>query len=70
MAKYMHSKIFQCKGWLQDIRTMGMMPCKFNVLVSNDKHCTVSVVPDEKADIPIQYCVDFTKVLKALEGTE
>lgn len=67
MAKYMHSKMFECKGLVGNLETSGMMPCKFIVTVSNDKHCTVSVAPDEKADIPIQYSVDFTKVLKALE---
>jgi hypothetical protein len=68
MSKYMHNKMFECKGSISNLDSMGMMPCKFIVTVSNDKHCTVSFAPDEKADIPIQYSVDFTKVLKSLEG--
>ena len=67
MAKYMHSKRFNCKGFIQNIDNMDMARCDFIVTVSNDNHCTVSFAPDDRG-LPIQYCVDFTKVLKALEG--
>lgn len=67
MSKYMHNKQFEVKGFMQDIKEMKMIPCKMLVTVSNDKHCTVSIVPPQEFNIPIQYCVDFTKVLKALE---
>lgn len=68
MAKYMHNKMFECRGFINILDSMGIKPCKFIVTVSNDKHCTVSFAPSEEANIPIQYTVDFTKVLKTLEG--
>jgi hypothetical protein len=64
--KKCHAKQFEVKGFIQDLSNMGMMPCKFVVTVSNDTHCTVSVAPHEKSDIPIQYCIDFTKIAKEL----
>lgn len=69
MAKYMHGKQFKVKGFIQNVNNMDMARTDFVVTVSNDNHCTVSVVPDNET-IPIQYCVDFSKVLKALEGKE
>ena len=69
MAKYMHSKMFKCKGFLQDLDNMTMHKQDFRVLVSNDNHCTISVAPDDERS-KFQFCIDFTKVLKALEGTE
>lgn len=66
MAKYMHNKQFKVKGWLQNLHTMEMARQDFIISVSNDNHCTVSVAPaDERTKF--QFCVDFTKVLKALE---
>ena len=67
MAKYMHGKQFKVKGFIQDVTSMDMAKTDFIVTVSNDKHCTVSVAPDNET-IPIQYCIDFTKVLRAMEG--
>jgi hypothetical protein len=67
MAKYMHNKQFEVKGFIQNVTNMDMAQTKFIVTVSNDKHCTVSVAPDNES-IPIQYCIDFTKVLRAMEG--
>ena len=68
MSKYIHTKQFICRGLVQNINERTMVPCKFNVTVSNDNHCTVSFIPEKGQNIPIQYSVDFTKVLRALEG--
>ena len=67
MAKQMKNKLFKVKGYIQEIKSMEMAKVDFRVLVTNDSHCTVSIVPDHKR-ISIQYCVDFTEVLKAMEG--
>lgn len=67
MAKEMKNRVFDCKGLIQDVRTLRMDEFKFKVTVSNDSHCTVSFMPMFN-EFPIQYCVDFTEVLKALEG--
>lgn len=67
MAKRMRNKLFYCNGLIQDLNTIRMAECKFRVMVSNDDHCTVSVAPDDET-LPIQYCVDFSKILKELEG--
>lgn len=69
MAKQMKNKLFKVKGFIQEINSMDMAKVDFRVLVTNDSHCTVSIIPDEER-ISIQYSVDFTEVLKALEGTE
>ena len=69
MAKQMKNKLFKVKGFIQEINSMYMAKVDFRVLVTNDSHCTVQIIPDEKR-ISIQYSVDFTEVLKALEGTE
>lgn len=69
MAKYMHNKMFKCKGFLQELETMTMTKQDFRVIVSNDNHCTVSISPDD-GRTKFQFCIDFTKVLKALEGKE
>ena len=66
MAKEMRNKQFDCRGLIQEINTLDMAEVKFKVTVSNDSHCTVSFLPMVK-DLPLQYCVDFTEVLKALE---
>ena len=67
MAKEMQNRVFDCKGLIQDVKTLRMGEFKFKVTVSNDSHCTVSFMPMFN-EFPIQYCVDFTEVLKALEG--
>lgn len=67
MAKEMTNRVFECRGLIQDVRTLRMDEFKFKVTVSNDSHCTVSFMPMFN-EFPIQYCVDFTEVLKALEG--
>lgn len=67
MAKEMKNRVFDCKGLIQDVRTLRMDEFNFKVTVSNDSHCTVSFMPMFN-EFPIQYCVDFTEVLKALEG--
>ena len=67
MAKEMTNRVFECKGLIQDIKTLRMDEFKFKVTVSNDSHCMVSFMPMFN-EFPIQYCVDFTEVLKALEG--
>ena len=67
MAKEMTNKLFECRGLIQDVKTLRMGEFKFKVTVSNDSHCTVSFMPMFN-EFPIQYCVDFTEVLKALEG--
>ena len=66
MAKKMTNRVFDCKGLIQDVKTLRMGEFKFKVTVSNDSHCTVSFMPMFN-EFPIQYCVDFTEVLKALE---
>lgn len=65
MARQLHNKEFEVRGLIQDVKAMRMIPCEYQVTVSNDSHCTVSVAPEGSY---IQYCLDFTKVLKALEG--
>lgn len=60
------TKQYIVKGFIQNIAVGKMLPSEFIVSVSNDTHCTVSVAPND-SKLPMQYSVDFTKVLEDLK---
>ena len=60
------AKQYKVNGFIQNVQNGAMSQLEFIVSASNDTHCTVSIAPSNP-NLPVQYCVDFTEVLKDLK---
>ena len=69
MSKRIDLETFQSIGFIQETDSKEVMQCMFDVTVCNENNvCIVGFTPSKEEGIPYKYCVDFTEVLKTLEG--
>ena len=57
------TKKYKAIGFIQNTKTMEMLPAEFNVLITKDNHCTLGIYNEQ---LDLGYSVDFTKILKEI----
>ena len=57
------TKEYKTIGFIQNTKTMEMLPAEFNVLITKDNHCTLGIYNEQ---LDLGYSVDFTKILKEI----
>ena len=56
-------KMYKAKGFVQNLKTMQMLPAVFDVVVSKDSHTTITIAFEK---LEMAYCVNFTQIIEEL----